>query len=203
MTAKIPAGLTFRAAAKRAGCTHRTISLAVQGGRIPLLAGNAVSPEAVDKWSKSRRTKRGGVTRKQADTKGTKVSMAAVSGFAPSTPAPTVQAVDLAALAATLAAGGMFADRASAELARDSYMARLRQLEFEERRGNLLDVGKITTAIAGCCSMIRSKLLAIPSEKAPAIARLKSAAEVQAALNDAITEALADLVIHLPGLDAR
>ena len=203
MTAKKTASLSFRAAAQRIGCTHKAIGDAVEAGRIPLLPDGKVSAEAVDAWNAGRRAKRGGARRKQIgapDSNRRKVSTpkggAAAAG---GPPAPAPAAINLAAFAQTLAAGGMFADRASAELARDSYMARLRQLEFEERSGKLIEVDKVKAEIARACSAIRTRLLAIPSEKAPEIARLKSATLVQAALQDAIQRALEGLAVHFGG----
>jgi len=75
----VSAGLSFRAAALRIGCTHRAISVAVRGGRIPLLADGSVLPADVDAWHASRRARRGGANRK-------------VSGAAPKPrqPAPEV-----------------------------------------------------------------------------------------------------------------
>ncbi len=191
-----PAGLTFRAAGQRAGCTHRAIALAVRAGRIPLLSDGKVSASAVDSWNSTRRGKRGGTTRKQTDTKRAAVSSAEVFTSAALN---STGAINLAALAVTLSERGMFTDRAAAELARDSYQARLRQLEFEERSGRLVDVAKVQVAIATACGTVRTRLMAIPAERAAALTRIKRAPEMQAALHEIIVEALSELTITFGG----
>jgi hypothetical protein len=191
-------GLSFRAAARRVGCTHRAISVAVRSGRIALQADGTILPDAVDAWHASRRARRGGSRR--ADTAREVAATAAVAGQA-ATPGraeplpPISMAPILPTLPASVLAGGIFADRATAELARDSFMARLRQLEYEERSGRLLDADRVREAITAACARVRTRLLAIPAERAVAVARLRTAPEVQNALQAAVTEALEELAI--------
>ncbi len=173
--------LDLTAAAARVGIKKPSVLEAVARGRLKRRADNLFDVAAVDAFIAGRGNVRGGARRgrdavRQADGNGA--------------PPP---AVTLANLPATVLAGGIYADRAAAELARDSYMARLRQLEFEERSGKLVEVAKVKAAISAACAQVRTRLLALPSEKAPLLARLKTAGEIQAALQDAIHEALEEL----------
>jgi hypothetical protein len=77
----MPHGLTFRAAARRVGCTHRAISEAIKHGRIKLQADGTVSPADVDAWHASRRARRGGARRN--------VSKRATAGVEKSMPVST------------------------------------------------------------------------------------------------------------------
>jgi hypothetical protein len=197
------AGLSLRAAARRVGCTHKAIRDAVRVGRIAQAPDGSVAPAAVDAWHAGRRAKRGGATRvsgraavsnrEPAPPTPAGAEAVATAAIAPTTPPPGGMPIDPAALAGMLTSMGMFANRASAELARDSYVARIRQLEYEERAGKLLDADMVRTAIAKATSTVRTRLLAIPSERAVAIHRCKSPAEVQDLLRDAITRALESL----------
>jgi hypothetical protein len=69
-------GLTFRAAARRVGCTHRAISEAIKHGRIKLQADGTVSPADVDAWHANRRARRGGARRNVSKRAATNVEKA-------------------------------------------------------------------------------------------------------------------------------
>jgi hypothetical protein len=56
-------GLSFRAAGRRVGCSHRAIAKAVQAGRITQHADGSLPPDGVDAWNRCRRTPRGGAHR--------------------------------------------------------------------------------------------------------------------------------------------
>ena len=193
----MPKGLSFRAAAARVGCSHVAIGAAVKNRRIPLLPDGTLAPEAVDHWHANRRARRGGNHRKRAAKlpETTSLPLDQPGGTEQSTDTVAAVAATLAALPSVVLAGGIYADRAAAELARDSYMARLRQLEYEELAGQLVRVDVVRQAITASCVRVRTRLLAIPSEHAPGIARLKDAAAVQGALQHAIVEALDELCI--------
>ena len=173
--------LDLTAAAARVGIRKPSILEAVARGRLKRRDDNLFDVAAVDAFIASRGTVRGGARRPRS-------AVIPAAAGEPATP-------KLATLPAKVLAGGIFADRAAAELARDSYMARLRQLEYEEKAGRLVEVAKVKAAIASACAQVRTRLLALPSEKAPLLARLRSAGEVQAALQDAIHEALEELSV--------
>jgi hypothetical protein len=98
--------------------------------------------------------------------------------------------VETAALAATLRPGGVFANRGEAELARDSYTAHLRELQFKRENGELVGMEGIKLAIAAAAASCKGRLLAIPAERAAQLSRLRTPAQVEDALREAITEAL-------------
>jgi hypothetical protein len=77
---------------------------------------------------------------------------------------------------------------------KENYLALLNQLEYDERAGAVVAVKDVAGAVGSALAKVRTRLLAIPSEQAPQLARLKTAAEVQDALQTIITNALEELV---------
>jgi len=76
---------------------------------------------------------------------------------------------------------------------KENYLALLNQLEYDERSGAVVKAEDVAAVVGAELATVRTKLLAIPSEHAPRIARLKTATEVQDALQEVIVEALSEL----------
>ena len=60
-------------------------------------------------------------------------------------------------------------------------------------RGSVVLAADVAAVVGSCCATIRNRLLALPSEKAPAVHQCRTTAEVQGVLTDAIYEALTEL----------
>ena len=76
---------------------------------------------------------------------------------------------------------------------KETYLARLRQLEYDTKVGKVALIEDIAEAVGEQLAIVRRRLLAIPSNVAPVVARLSSPGEVQAAIMKAVTEALEEL----------
>ncbi len=76
---------------------------------------------------------------------------------------------------------------------KENYLALQAQLEYDQKSGLVVAVEDVTSAVGEDYAKVRSRLLAIPSEHAPRIQRLKTAIEVEDALREIITEALEEL----------
>lgn len=177
--------LTNRQAARIAGCSHTAIADAKKSGHLPTLSDGNVTREAVEKWNTERRAPRGGKHRKLAtQLAGKKLPVVLISNDAD---------IPEKALAA-LTKEGVFKDRATAELYRDSYVARLRQIEYEREAGKVIEVEHVARIVGESLARVRTRLLAIPAEQAPGLHRLKTVTELQAGLLECITEALTELV---------
>ncbi len=174
-------GLSNREAARAIGCTHTAINEARKAGRIPALEDGTIALDAVKAWHASRRAPRGGSHGKVSRP----AEAASVDGEA--------AAIARDALAATLSPGGVFATRAEAELARDSYAAHSKRLQYERDLASVLDRKDVRLAVTSAAAACRTRLLAIPAEKSPAISRLKTVAQIEACLRQVITEALEEL----------
>ena len=105
------------------------------------------------------------------------------------------QDIDDEALAAEASnvIGDLFGTRAQAELARDSYMAHIRRLQYDREIGKVVEVDRVAAVVGDALARVRTRLLAIPAERSPQLHRLKSVTELQAALLQAINEALNEL----------
>lgn len=84
---------------------------------------------------------------------------------------------------------------AEAVTVKENYLARLRELEYLEKSGAVVDVSEICQAVADEYGSIRNRLLSIPSEIAPRIAILSSAEECRDMLEDEINKALEGLTV--------
>lgn len=172
-------GLSNREAARVAGVSHTAIAKAKKSGHLAVLANGNVSAEALDKWLSGRRAPRGN-----------QVSRVAAGG----TYSPVETDEQLECAIAALTAGGTFLDRAKAELHRDSYVARMRQLQFEREAGKVVEVEHVSRIVGESLARVRTRLLAAPAERAPDLHRCKTVMEVQAMLTEIISEALEELV---------
>lgn len=77
------------------------------------------------------------------------------------------------------------------------------QLEMKsaQMRGELLPRDEVHVAVTGTLALVRSRMLAIPSKRAPMLAPEMTPAEAQAILKSAIHEVLAELAaIDIDGL---
>lgn len=82
---------------------------------------------------------------------------------------------------------------AEAQTMKENYLAALRKLEYEEKKGKLLDKDEVKKAGQEVMIKVRQKLLSIPVKAAPQIQTLKTPAEIQDLLSNFINEALAEL----------
>jgi hypothetical protein len=192
-------GLSNRAAGKLAGCSHVAIAKAIEHGHLATLPDGKISPEALDKWNAGRRSARGGnskpVTTQQVTKAGKpeRVAMARLAKVA-----AIVDDIGEGAtgeeVEAALTKHGIFLSRADAELHRDSYMARIRQLEYEQKAAKVIEVEHVAKIVGDSLARVRTRLLAIPAEQAPRLHRCKTVNELQDAILECITEALEELV---------
>lgn len=108
---------------------------------------------------------------------------------------PTVETISalMAAYRDAAAAGGTSLDLAAerARLAREQ--ADGHSMKNAQLRGELLPRAAVTAAVQAAFTRVRARMLAIPGKAAPLVMSMQSATEVQAALRDAVHEALAEL----------
>lgn len=76
---------------------------------------------------------------------------------------------------------------------KEKYAGLLNQLEFDTKSGLVVMIADVAQAVGEQFATVRTKLLAIPSEHAPRLVRLKTANEMQDALLELVTEALSEL----------
>ena len=90
---------------------------------------------------------------------------------------------------------GVFPTRADAERFRDSFIGRLRQVEYDRAAATVADVADTARLVGEEYAKVRTRLLAIAAERAPQLFRCKTVAEVQDMLLGFITHALEELTL--------
>ncbi|RBL87939.1 hypothetical protein DDE05_00530 [Streptomyces cavourensis] len=76
---------------------------------------------------------------------------------------------------------------------KENYLALLNQLEYDQKSGLVVMVSEVAALVGADYAKVRTRLLAIPAERAPQIHRCRTVTEVQDALQELITAALEDL----------
>lgn len=84
-------------------------------------------------------------------------------------------------------------ERVDAEKLKENMLARLRQLEFDQKAGSVVAVEDVARTVRDQYAKVRTRLLAIPSECATRLLQMKTAPEVQAVMQEAISDALEEL----------
>lgn len=88
---------------------------------------------------------------------------------------------------------GTYGSKAKAELVKESYMAHMKRLQYDKEAGRVVEVEYVGRIVGQALARVRTRLLSIPAERAPAIHRMRGVTEVQNALHAAISEALEEL----------
>lgn len=185
-------GLSDRAAAKSAGCSHTAIAKAKANGRLPALPDGSVSPAALEKWNADRSPSRGGKQLRVAAKVAASIPLVAHAG---ETAAQAIERI--------IAASGIPEhDRAEAERIRENYNALLRQLEYDTKSALVVSAAEVAAMVGAEYAQVRTKMLAIPAEQAPRLHRLKTVTEIQDALMAMIVEALEGLTRDGPAASA-
>ncbi len=83
--------------------------------------------------------------------------------------------------------------RADAEAVKENYAARLKQLEFERESALVVTVDEAARHILNEFGVVRQRCRSIGADVAPRLSGMASAAEIKAAIDDAVVAALADL----------
>ncbi len=182
-------GLSVREFAKRDGCSSTLVQRGKNRGSIRMLEDGSLDPAAVGtEWRES--TRRGPVHKPppRAQSAIRPVNAPKLRGV----PADATENVE-AALAALASPDGVFGTRGEAETVRDSYIAHLRRIEYEQKRGNLIEIEKVGEKVEGLLNQIRTRFIALPAEHAPRLFRSKTVLELQDALAVIVTEILEGL----------
>ena len=192
--------------ARRHGVARKTVTQWKQDGWIVTVDGR-VDVEASDaRLAQVRKPKRKPVRGAPAPV--------AASELAPAIIEPTAAEADDSGDAVTLAEQAMAAGKSPAEAAqfaltvqeapwqldeavrqKENFLALLKQLEYHLKAGEVVPVSDIEKAVGLEFAKVRTRLLAIPSEQAPHIYRMKTVPEVQDALRTVIIEALEELTV--------
>jgi hypothetical protein len=183
--------LTVSAFARAAGCDEKQVRRAIEKGLLHKGGDGLLSSADVGSgWRKpNRRTivkigaARAANVRTASDTSDNSDTAEIVRED--ETPAQAAERI--------VTAGGAMLTIDEAVKRKENYLGLLKQLEYDQKSGAVVSVADISKAVGDDYAKVRTRLLAIPSERAPAIHRLKTVVEVEEALRTAIVRALEEL----------
>lgn len=191
------ARLSVRQFAKQAGCDEKQVRRAIEKGLISKGEDGLLDAAQADGgWRKPNRR---GVDKLSAQpvrtTANVRTNVRTRGTRADNTlQVPVVRTDETAEEAAEriVAAGGLLSLKDAMEL-KENYLARHQQLSYDLKAKTVVLIEEVTRTVGAEYAGVRKKLLAIPAERAPAIHRLKTVAEVEALLRSVIVEALEGL----------
>lgn len=185
------ARLSVREFAKRAGCDEKQVRRAIVKGLLSKGDDGKLADADVDgQW---RRPNRRGVARIAVDSLRTTDNVRTIaSKRGRGATVRTGETVEEAAERIVSDQPLLSLDQALR--LKENYLARHQQLSYDLKAGGVVLIEDVARKVATEYAGVRKKLLAIPAERAPAVARCKTVAEVEDLLRSVIVEALGGLV---------
>lgn len=187
------ARLSLREFARQAGCDEKQVRRAIDKGLISKGDDGKLSADEVDgQWRKPNRR---GVEKLSAlpvrTTATVRTRRRSADNPASSANVRTGETAEEAA-ERIVAQQGLLSLAQALQL-KENYLARHQQLSYDLKAGTVVLIADVTASVAKEYAGVRKKLLAIPAERAPAVHRLKTVAEVEDFLRSVIVEALEEL----------
>lgn len=166
-------GISIREFARREGCDEKLVRRAIEQGRLAKMPNGKMNPADLGvNWRGT-----ADADRKRAEPVRMK------DGETP----------EQAAERLTDIFASQFATKADAEKVKETYLALLRKLEFDEKSGEVVKIAAVAKRVGEEYARVRSRLMSIPAEVAPTVAAFKSAEEVRDYLEREITLVLGEL----------
>lgn len=190
------ARLSVREFAKRAGCDEKQVRRALEKGLISK-GDDGLLDEALvgGQW---RRPNRRGVVKIAADN-AAKVRTTANVRTSARNPrnAEVVRTGETPEEAAEriVAQVGALLPLDQALRLKENYLGRHQQLSYDLKAGSVVLIADVAKSVGAEYATVRTKMLAIPAERAPAVHRLKTVTEVEDLLRGVIVEALEGLTL--------
>lgn len=169
-------GISIREFARRESCDKTIVRRAITAGRLAALPNGNLNPSLVGtpwRGSRSKQTKAGDTVPIAAPMHG--------------------ETIEEEAKRLTATAASQFATKADAEKVKETYLALLRKLEFDEKSGEVVKISSVAKRVGEEYARVRSRLISIPAEVAPALAAMKTAEAVRDFLEKEITQVLMEL----------
>ena len=181
--------VSVSAFARLAGCDEKQVRRAVASGKLTKGLDGLLDADRIGTaWRRADRrtlTKLSGVSEAASDS---------APGVRVSEPAPSVRDGETLEEAAERAVGEFdLLDMADALRRKENYLGLLKQLEYDVKSGAVVAVVDVARLVGEQFAKVRTRLLAIPAERAPHLHRLKTVAELEDALRTFVTEALEEL----------
>lgn len=179
-------GISIREFARRDGCSDKVVRRKIESGHLQALPDGKLDPALVGTGWRLRPVVSADSPPKTADSPRVSADLSAVS-------ARDDETLDEAAerLAPTMLS--QFATKADAEKAKETYLALLRKLEFDEKSGEVVKVSEVARIVGAEYAKVRSKLMEIPSSVAPMAVLMKTPEEIRALIEKEVAHALEEL----------
>jgi len=170
--------LTIRGYARHRGVSHTAVRKALSSGRISASPDGTIDPQEADRdWAGS------------TDQSKPRNSVTGVPKMARAAGEPSAAMFTAGPESEGAGEGGatrLVSSYAASRAARESYLARLAKLDFEQRSGRLVDADEVRAHIFGLGRRMRDTLLGIPDRLAPVLVGQTD----QALIHQIITEEL-------------
>jgi len=167
--------------ARRDGCSEKLVRRKVKSGHLPTLENGRISEEYL-----------GTAWRASAGPDAPPVSSVRLHGLGVR---KDDESPEDAAERIVFREGRVFDTEAEAKRHKESYLALLRELEYDRESGLVIEIAESVKQIGIEYAAVRSRLLAIPNKVAPRAALLSSPDEVRALIEVEIVEALKELTL--------
>jgi len=185
-----PERIAVREFARRAGCDEKQVRRAIEKGALVRDADGLLA--AADVGGQWRKPNRRGIEKIAARSGQTELNVRTVADK--SAAAVNVREEETAEEAAErIIAEQPLLSLADALALKENYLARHQQLSYDLKAGSVVMVADVAKTVASEYATVRTRLLAIPAERAPALHRLKTVTEVEDFLRSVISEALEGL----------
>jgi hypothetical protein len=171
-------GISIREFAKRDGCNDKVVRRKIASGHLQTLTDGQLDQALVGTGWRKRNADSADKPADIADTP-------AVRGAAPSLEEEADRLV--------FVEGRVFDSEAEAKRHKESFLAHLRQLEYDRECGTVVPVEDVVAAVVGEYAKVRNRLLSIPARVAPRVAHLRSPEEIKALIEQEVAQALEEL----------
>jgi multidrug efflux pump subunit AcrB len=198
-------GLSIREFARREGCSDTLVRRAVRDGKLKALQGGKLDPADIGTaWRPGNAKGEPGANTSANTTANTSANNANTAANTSANPADLTvcaeddETLEQAAERLTPSLMTQFKTKADAEVVKETYLALLRKLEFDEKSGEVVRVAEVAKIVGSEYAKVRSKLMEIPSAVAPLAVLIKTPEEVRALIEEKIAHALEELAYDAP-----
>ena len=180
--------ITLREFARREKCDEALVRRRQKAGHLPKGADGKIDAALVGTGWCARNARR-------ADSGGADKRKSVSAVRSPQAKASKDRAESPAAAAKRLvySEGRVFETKAEAERHKESFLARLRELQFDRESGKVVEVDAVAAIVTGDYLRVKGRLLPIGALAAPRLVVAKSADECKAIVDELVHQALAEL----------
>jgi len=181
-------GLSIRGYARHRGVSHTAVRKALASGRITANGDGSINPTTADQdWATST-----DISKPRNSVTGRPQVASRMSTPRRAQPDPALAEPPLPGTGGPSRLASSYAD---SRAARESYLARLAKLEFEERSGKLVDADEVRAQVFALGRRMRDAMLALSDRVAPLLVGQTDPAVVHRILTEEIQSCLSELSV--------